>query len=138
VMCGVTVQDDTDLLHLHSSRGAAVRVRPAVQIGGTCVEHSDRNFLTDLNRSLSVVERHDARLGLKIGETNFLERVEETRQLEFAKRRREHHAERRVDDAGICVRDSGQRVAAKQDPVAWNGVPPPRRRVRRRHWCRSA
>src|SRR6266404_294902 len=111
-------QDDTDLLHLYSRARLLVRVRPAVQIGGTSVEHSDRNFLTDLNRSLSVVERHDARLGLKVGETDFLERVEETRELEFAEGRREHDAERRVDDPGVCVRDRGQRVAAEQNPVA--------------------
>src|SRR6266478_7023364 len=97
-------QNDTDLLHLH--RGAWLCNRDArALVGGVRVKHSDRNFLTDLNRSLSVVERHDARFGLKIGETNFLERVEEACQLEFAERRREHDAERRVYNPGICVRD---------------------------------
>ena len=90
----------------------------AANVGGVRVEHSDRDFLTDLDRCLSVVERHDARLGLKVGETNFLERVEEAGELELAECRREHDAQSRVDDAGVRVSDRRQRVAAEQNPVA--------------------
>src|SRR5205814_1363150 len=84
-------------------------IRPALEVRRVGVENADRNFLTDLNRSLPVVERHDARLGLKIGETNFLERVEEAGKLELAEGCREYDAERRIDDARVGVGDCRQR-----------------------------
>src|SRR5438874_1553588 len=88
-----------------SVRPGSERRRRATQIGSVRVEHSDRNFLADLNRSLSVVERDYARLCLQVGEANFLQRVEEARELELAERCREDDAERRVDDSRIGVRD---------------------------------
>ena len=89
-------QDDTDLLHLDRGARLLTHGGASAHDRGVGVEHTDRDFLTDLDRCLPVVERHDARLGLKIRETDFLERVEEARQLELAECRREDDAERRV------------------------------------------
>ncbi len=110
-------QDDTDLLELDGRAGNCAPGR-AANIRGAGVEHSDRDFLADLDRCLPVIQRHDARLGLKIGESNFLERVEEAGELELAECGREDYLERGIDYARVRIGDRRQRISAEKNSIA--------------------
>jgi hypothetical protein len=50
------------------------------------VDDADRDLLADEDLGRAVVERHDARLALHVGERRLLQRVDEARELEAPER----------------------------------------------------
>ena len=84
---------------------------PALLLLRAGVEHADRDFLADEDLRLAIVERHDARLGLKVGEPHFLKRVEEAGELELAERCREDEL-----SAGLTTRAFALAIAARALP----------------------
>ena len=104
MMCGVTREDDADFLQLngrarHVGGLLPARRHPAAPASSTRIGIS---WPTRISR-LAIVQRHDARLRLKIGEPDFLECVEEARELEFSECRGEDELERR-DSRRACSR----------------------------------
>src|SRR4029079_7506072 len=97
-------QDDSNFLQLNSCTRNCVRAALCATLLTlrSKIQNTDWNFLTNQNLSTTIVERHDTRLSLKIRKADFLESVEEARELEFSKCCREDELERRVYDA--CVR----------------------------------
>ena len=80
-------QNDSDFLELNCSARNLVPCCALLATLRAHIENTNWNFLADENFGFTIVERHDARLCLKIGELNFLKRVEETRELEFSEGR---------------------------------------------------
>ena len=80
------LQNDTNFLELHGGdRRRALSRR---------VQHADRDFLADLDLGHAIVERHDARLRLHVGEVRLLERIDERRQRELPEGDRVDQVER--------------------------------------------
>ena len=71
VMCGVTVRMIPVSLNDTVARGA-VRRRSALAERSD-VDDSNRRLLTGEDLGLAIVERHDARLRLDVGEPDFLQ-----------------------------------------------------------------
>src|SRR5215210_1880596 len=95
-------EDDSNFFQLNS--GARNVVSALCALLSTLraeIENADRNFLTNENLGLAIVESDDAWLSLQICEAYFLECVEEAGKLEFSERGREHELESRVHDTRI-------------------------------------
>ena len=112
-------QDDSDFLELN--RCAGNLIPGCARLATLCadIENANWNFLTNQNLSFAIVEGDDARLGLKVGKTNFLERVEEASELEFSECCREDELEGWIDDACIGICDCRECVPPAASSLFW-------------------
>ena len=110
VMCGVTERMIPVSLKFTVARGWFCWPPPPWPCESE-VDHADRGFLANEDLCLTIVERHDARLRLNVGEPDFLKRVEERREVELPDRGREDQL-----SAGLTIREFAFAIAESALP----------------------